>query len=426
MLMEIIEKIKNLMNKIDYYTCILIKENNKIISSSNFKTESCENTEIYKVIFRIFHDGKKYISTKIGIEDLENFIINLENSLIYLQNSDYYFVPNSENKNFFLNYQGTNMDESQMFSLMDNIHKEIKKNQVLESSTYICNRNYQKYTFDNRNNYNHEKKSISYLYIDLNIEDDNNQQENYGTNFFPINDSLNLEKEIKEISDVLKKKLNVISIKNNKYDVIFHKYVNNFLDMILEAIDSKNVYNKNTFLLDCVGKKVFSENINIIENPHMNTFSDSYMDDDFITTKKKYLVENGVLKTFIYDSEYAYRLKEQSTGNCFGYDVSITNVYMENGNYTFEELIENTQNGLLVDTILGSGFNFQNGIISVGIKGFFVEDGAIKHPVNGTISGNAKELLKNVLIANDGDLEKKNIRTPSIKVFDMSFSNLNQ
>lgn len=423
MLVEIIGKIKNLMNNIDYYTCILIRDKNHTIESSNFQITSCEQTEIYKIILRVFHKGKKYISTKIGINDLEDFIDHLKKSLEYIPNNDYVFTPHCENKDFFLNYEGYDMKEEEMLTLVTKIHHEIKNNQVIESCTLMCNRHYKKYTFDNKNNMNYEKKYETYLYTSVNIEE-NKKQENYGTSFFPITEFTNIHHEIKNISDVVKKKINIKSIPNDKYEVIFNRNTAvNFVEIILEALDAKNINNKNTFLINDLNKKVFCESINIIEDPHLGIFNDSYADDDFVTIKKKYLVEKGIIKTFVSNSEHAFKLATNSTGNCFGYDIGVTNIYLENGNCAYEELLQNTKKGLLVDVILGDGFNSSNGLISVGVKGFFIENGVLQYAINGTISGEAKEVLQNVLLANDLLINKR-VNSPSMKIFNMNFSNL--
>jgi PmbA protein len=53
--------------------------------------------------------------------------------------------------------------------------------------------------------------------------------------------------------------------------------------------------------------------------------------------------------------------------------------------------------GLLVTELLGQGVNYVTGDYSRGAAGYWVEDGAIAHPVEGvTIAGNLRDMFRNV------------------------------
>ena len=61
------------------------------------------------------------------------------------------------------------------------------------------------------------------------------------------------------------------------------------------------------------------------------------------------------------------------------------------------------KNGLLVTSLIGSTINQNTGDYSRGANGFWVENGEVVFPVNEcTIAGNLKEMLLNVIAANDG------------------------
>ena len=96
---------------------------------------------------------------------------------------------------------------------------------------------------------------------------------------------------------------------------------------------------------------------------------------------------------------------------------------MSPGDISQEELIAQTERGLLVTEMMGFGFNAITGDFSRGAAGFWVEDGKVKYPVNEvTISSNLDEMLKGVdLIANDIEL-KSSITAPSFRVKKMTIS----
>ena len=79
------------------------------------------------------------------------------------------------------------------------------------------------------------------------------------------------------------------------------------------------------------------------------------------------------------------------------------NLELSPGNDTLEDLIKNMKNGLLVTSLIGSTINQNTGDYSRGANGFWVENGEVVFPVNEcTIAGNLKEMLLNVIAANDG------------------------
>ncbi|MFW0051537.1 MAG: metallopeptidase TldD-related protein, partial [Coxiella endosymbiont of Dermacentor nuttalli] len=84
------------------------------------------------------------------------------------------------------------------------------------------------------------------------------------------------------------------------------------------------------------------------------------------------------------------------------------------------DLFKEMKTGLFVTELIGQGVNLLTGDYSRGAFGYWVENGEIQYPVEEiTISGNLKEIFKQVqVVANDIDF-RSNIKTGSILIKQM-------
>ncbi len=98
----------------------------------------------------------------------------------------------------------------------------------------------------------------------------------------------------------------------------------------------------------------------------------------------------------------------QSTGSAArgagsGPVASTTNLWLEPGNQSLDEIIATTPRGLLVTELIGFGFNPVTGDYSRGAAGLWIENGEITVPIDEiTIAGNFAEMLLGIdAIANE-------------------------
>jgi PmbA protein len=137
------------------------------------------------------------------------------------------------------------------------------------------------------------------------------------------------------------------------------------------------------------------------------------------------VVEAGVLKTFLLDSYSARKLQRASTGSAGrgGGSASISNLIMQPGSLTREELIASTPNGLYVTEMMGFGFNAMTSDFSRGAVGFWIENGKFAFPVSEiTISSTLDAMLKGIDgIANDLRL-LTSIASPTFRTARMTIS----
>jgi PmbA protein len=166
------------------------------------------------------------------------------------------------------------------------------------------------------------------------------------------------------------------------------------------AVSGGSLYRKSSFLLDQLDKPVFSRNIRIEDVPDIKRgLASSVFDDEGVRTRRRAVVEEGVLRGYFLGSYSARKLGMQTTGNAGG----THNLIVQPGELDFNGLLRKMQRGLLVTELLGHGVNPVTGDYSRGAAGFWVEHGEIQYPVEEiTIAGNLKDIYKHIVaVGND-------------------------
>ena len=161
----------------------------------------------------------------------------------------------------------------------------------------------------------------------------------------------------------------------------------------LSAINGNNIYKKNSFLIDRLGEKIFSNHINISEIPIVEEgLGTRPFDAEGVKTYSKQIISDGVLDTYLLDTYSAKQLNLKSTANS-GY----SNIQIRSSKPMSENLIESIDSGVLITEMMGSGANLLTGDYSRGAFGYLIEKGKISHPVtNFTIASNMLDMFKNI------------------------------
>jgi PmbA protein len=162
-----------------------------------------------------------------------------------------------------------------------------------------------------------------------------------------------------------------------------------------EAIgDYAALYRKSTFLLDSLGKQIFSPQVRISERPHIPRAMGSGMfDDDGVATVDREVVEGGVLGGYFLSTYSARKLGMQTTGNAGGSH----NLILHSGTRSLADMIGSIKRGLLVTELLGHGVNYVTGDYSRGAAGYWIENGEIAYPVQEiTIAGNLRDMFMGI------------------------------
>ena len=139
------------------------------------------------------------------------------------------------------------------------------------------------------------------------------------------------------------------------------------------------------------------------------------------------LIDQGRLTTWMLNGPSARQLGLTPNGfasSGFGDPpgISTSNVTLLAGQQSVEEMMASVCKGLLVTDMFGPSINPNTGDYSVGVAGFWFENGEIQHPVSEvTIAGDLASMFARLEPANDL-IFKKRINAPSILVEGMSLA----
>ena len=99
---------------------------------------------------------------------------------------------------------------------------------------------------------------------------------------------------------------------------------------------------------------------------------------------------------------------------------SVTNLYLEPGAQSPEELMADIKSGFYVTEMMGMGVNGVTGDYSRGASGFWIENGKIAYPVSElTVAGNLKDMFLHLTPASDLKF-RYGIDSPTVRVDGMT------
>jgi len=204
-------------------------------------------------------------------------------------------------------------------------------------------------------------------------------------------------------------RLNPRKMSTAKVPVVFDPMVaGSIVGHLVGAINGAAVARKTSFLKDKLGERLFQPGINIIDDPlRRRGLRSRPFDAEGVEVKRMALVEDGVLKTWLLDSATARELGLVTTGHAQRGASSTpspgaTNLHMEPGQQSPEDLIKDIAEGFYVTDLIGSGANMVTGDYSRGAAGFWIDKGERAYPVSEvTIAGRLLDIFKSVTPAND-------------------------
>lgn len=213
------------------------------------------------------------------------------------------------------------------------------------------------------------------------------------------------------------------------YPVVFDERISSSLiGHLLSAINGVAIARGASWLREALGQPVLPEHLSLVEDPHrIRTSGSRPFDAEGLATKKRSIVEDGVLTGWTLDLATASKLGLSSTANAArgissAPSPSNWNVALTQGKLTRDELIRDAGTGLLVTSMIGATINPNTGDYSRGASGYWIENGKLSHPVNEcTVAGNLRDMLLHLHPANDARTHLSRV-VPSLLVEEMTLA----
>lgn len=202
-------------------------------------------------------------------------------------------------------------------------------------------------------------------------------------------------------------KVGAKEIESGKYDVIIDgERMRNLLSAFCSVFSGRQANLGLSLLKGKEGEKIAAECVTLVDDPlYTGSQMQTGFDGEGVPTYTKNVIENGVLKTLLYDIASADKVGRESTGNGQrgGYtsdvDIAPYHFYIKGGELSDEELLFKMGDGIYVTELKGlhAGANAVTGDFSIESFGFRVRDGKKCEAVRSfTVAGNFFELMKNI------------------------------
>ena len=175
------------------------------------------------------------------------------------------------------------------------------------------------------------------------------------------------------------------------------------LGQLVSCLNGYAIYRESSFLAERMGEVIASTKITVIDDGRLTgRLGSKPFDGEGQPTRRNVLVDQGRLGSWLLDHYSASKLGLESTGSASRGTGSApragtTNLWIEPGEKTLDELVAEIDRGLLVTELIGMGFNPTTGDYSRGAAGLWIENGEVVHPVEEiTIAGNLGDMLMQV------------------------------
>ena len=205
------------------------------------------------------------------------------------------------------------------------------------------------------------------------------------------------------------KRLNPRKVATRRVPVVFDSRISGSLvGHLASAANGSAIARKTSFLREKLGAKIFASGVDIIDDPlRPRGLRSRPFDAEGVAGRRRKLIEDGVLKTWLLDCATARELNLQTTGHAQR-GVSSTpspgpsNLHLAAGDKSPDQLIAGIDDGFYVTDMIGMGVNLVTGDYSRGASGFWIENGKRTYPVSEvTIAGHLSDMFASLTPAND-------------------------
>jgi PmbA protein len=254
-------------------------------------------------------------------------------------------------------------------------------------------------------------RSIAYGVIDAIAEQDSEMQSGFAFTHGRDFDALDLEAVAREAVENAAGLLGAQRVKTAKVPVVLHPHAAAMILGVLgSSFSADAVLKRRSLLAGKVGQQVASSNVTITDDARLeNGLASRPFDGEGVPTRRNQLIKEGVLQGYLHNTYTAQRSQAKSTGSAVrSYksvpEVGVSNLVLQPGAVSPEELIGRVSNGLHVSQLHGlHTVNTVSGEFSLGLTGHWIVNGALAQPVRElTIAGNLIDLLMRVVgVASD-------------------------
>lgn len=245
------------------------------------------------------------------------------------------------------------------------------------------------------------------LYCNANVKEGDNVSTGGFVQISRDFDALDPDRLARDSVDQAVKGLNAEPVASGKYHVVFwNEALVSLLGVFSTVFSAETEQMGLSLLSGKLGETIAAPCVTLVDDPlRPDCLGSRPFDDEGVPSHQHMLVENGVFRTFLHNLKTARKAGVESTGNGSKADysspvrVAPSNLYFEPGALSFEELLSQVGDGIVITEVSGlhAGANPVSGDFSLLSKGYTLKDGKRDQPLERiTVAGNFYELLKNI------------------------------
>lgn len=372
------------------------------VSFENDRLKSAESSQRTTIHLKVIKDGKVGVSTSTDPRDVDG-VVNRALEAAEFGSPAYYTMPGAQLLQPVRTFDPAlpPLDKPEMIRLGQGMMDMIKAYNAEILAAAELNKTLQTTEFAN-------SAGVLYTSEDTNLEVGAGGQLVRGTDILFAGHGLSQKKRALDTEDIAERAIEyfrlaerIAPVQSGDLPVIFTPGGLSALMLSLTlGLDGKNVYLGASPLRDKLGQSIADPRFTLVDDPLVeygpNT---SAFDNEGVVRKPLAMVENGILRNFIYDLDTAGRAGAKPTGH--GTERRLTNLLISPGDTPYKEMLRGIKQGLLVHEFLGLGQgNPINGEFSVNVfLGYKIEDGEIVGRVKDVmLAGNAFNALKDIAV----------------------------
>ncbi len=407
--MELLEKLRG---RVDSGEVVYIEKTSRSVSFKGWKIRGSESTQERGYAVRVIVDGKVGTAATTDDSAVDEMLENAIESAKFGEEIELEFPSKSEKyaepKIFDEKVKDVDIPKlaeigNELISRIEQYRSECDNDvgvSTTQSHIKIAN------TSGFEGEYEKTAFSLSGSLVRVKDNDIYMAWDYYISTHFPDSRDDAIDPIVKRLDDIMQYANAIVPAPSGQVPVVFSPFGANVLLLpISVGVNGSNIYTKTSPVFDKLGQKLFDEKLTFIDDGTIDgKVSSTPFDDEGIPKKPMPIIQNGVLKNFVFDLTTAKKSGYETNG-CASRSLfsppapDTSNIIIDGGKHSIDDILADIKEGIIVESVLGMGQgNILSGAFSNPVAtGFKIENGKIVGRVkNVAIAGNVYENLKDI------------------------------